>query len=252
MRSRGVRSGFTLMEVLIAVAIFSMLLVVLYQSYVGVTRIVARCQTGFAPIREGLKVQKVLRRILASASASRQRNAKATFSGDDRRLSFTTLNRQGVEPDHPCPIAYVRIEHDSEDGLAVVSHPTYFLTDKVDPAKGQRLQFPLIRSLKLQYWDTNGWIRDWEATKKGSLPARVRVELKAEGEGSGPIAFAFDVALPIQSDLPITGGVPFGQGPLPGPGQPGVPGQGGLPAPGPVPAPYPAPTGPNPGRSGGG
>ena len=230
-------SGFTLLEVLLATTLLSILLWVLYDAYVSSSRIVARCQRGFAPVREGLKVQRILSRTLSSASAAKQRNTKAIFTGEESRLALTTLNRQGYDPDRPSRLAYVRLSHDADEGLKILTHPTYFLTDKEDATKGTTVRFAMVRKLRFRYWDGSDWIREWEATKKGKLPTRVKVEITLEGEDSGPIPWSFDAMLPIQSDVPITGGpAPVMPGRPGAPGMPGVPGMGGGPA-----QPFPGP-----------
>jgi len=198
--------GFTLLEVLLAIVLMSLFLVVLYDSYSGASRIVARCQTGYAPIRSGMMAQKILSRVLASASATKQPNTKAVFTGDESRLEFTTLNRQSVDVEHPWTLAFVRIAHDRDEGLSILTHPTYFLLDKDDPSKGIRRSFPMVKKLRILYWDDSDWVREWEATKKGRLPSRVRIELVLQGEGSPPQQWNFETSLPIQADLPIAGG----------------------------------------------
>lgn len=235
------RGGFTLIEVLIALLLFTLLMTVTYGTYGFAARTIARCQEGYAPFREAIKVQKVLARVLASASATKQKNPKAVFEGEERRLSFTTLNRQGFDPEHPWPLAYVRIAHDRDDGLSIVSHATWFLHDKDDATKGSTLRFPSVRSLKLEYLDGKDWVREWDASKKGKLPGRVKIELKMDGPGVSTVPWVFQVPLVIQSELPIVGGVAGGAGLVPGavPGlTPGI--QPGLaPAPGaPVSGPF--------------
>ena len=89
------RRAFTLLEMLFSVALFALLVSLVDGSYVYCARTITRCQEGYAPFRDGLRLQKLITRMLASASTSKQRNAKATFQGDEARLGFTTLNRQG-------------------------------------------------------------------------------------------------------------------------------------------------------------
>jgi prepilin-type N-terminal cleavage/methylation domain-containing protein len=230
-RHRPVRRGFTLLELLLALGLFTLFAGVLYGSYLSASRTIARCQVGYEPFRETMMVRTVVSRMLASASASRQKNPKATFAGDEARLSFTSLNRQGYDPGWPCPIAFVRIAHDRDEGLSVETHPTYFLDDRQQESTWRRRFFRRVRSLKIRYADATGdWLREWEATKKGKLPARVKLEMELAGEASSsPLPFAFEVALPIQSDLPITG-VPVvpAAGAAPAGGAPGYY-QGGFP-----------------------
>jgi hypothetical protein len=168
----------------------------------------------------------VLRRVLASASSSRQKNIKAIFNGEESRLVFTTLNRQGLSAEQPCPVAYVRITQDSTDGLTVLYHPTYFLLDKDDPANGQRVKFPTVTALKMEYAEKNDWVRDWDATKKGKLPTRVKIKLTLQGQGTAPLDWQMVIPVPIQSDVPITAAPPpSAPPPAGGPGQaPGGPG----------------------------
>lgn len=214
MRARG---AFTLLEMLFATALFALLVSLIYGSYIYCVRTISRCQTGYGPFRDAIRLQKLITRMLASASAVKQRNAKATFEGDEGRLSFTTLNRQGYDPDHPWPLAYVKITTDRDSGMTVIAHPTWFLLDKDDADNGLKQAFPTAREVKIEYLDDKDLVHEWDASKKGKLPRGVHFELKLSGEGAGDLAWSFDVPLPVQPDLPIASGVAAGI-----PGQPGV------------------------------
>lgn len=211
------RRGVTLLEMLLAVLLFTLLLSLVYGSYVYAARTITRCQEGYAPFRDGLRLQKMVSRMLASASGAKQRNAKATFEGDETRISFTTLNRQGYDPEHPWPLAYVRVTGVRDEGLTILTHPTWFLSDKEDASSGEKTQFPTVRSVKFEYLDGKDWVREWDAAKKGKLPRAVRLELKLGGEKTAELAWLFQVSLPVQPDLPIVGAPGLaGAGPLPG------------------------------------
>lgn len=212
-----------------ATALLTLLLGVVYGAYTQSARSVSRCQEGFAPVREGLKVQRVLDRILAAASASRQPNSKAIFTGDDRRLKFTTFNRQG-RSGAGCPLGYVEISHERANGLIIVTHPTKFLYDRLEKDPEDRLEFPGVSSLEFKYWDDTDWIREWEATKKGKLPTRVRVLLRlAAAPGGQPLKWIVEVPVPTVSELPLTSGAPPGPGlGVPNPFGSPPPGQGGF------------------------
>jgi prepilin-type N-terminal cleavage/methylation domain-containing protein len=230
------RRAFTLLEMLFATILFCLLVSLVYGSYIYCARTITRCQEGYAPFRDGLRLQKLISRMLASASSAKQRNVKATFEGDETRLSFTTLNRQGFDPEHPWPLAYVKISGDRESGLSVLTHPTWFLLDKDKPENGQTTTFPTAKGLKVEYQDGRDWIHEWDVAKKGKLPRAVRFEVKLS-EGASELTWSFEVPLVVQPDLPIVG--------IPGaPGQ-AVPGQPGF-APGTLPPPANAPLVPPP------
>lgn len=219
---RAGRRGITLLEMLFATGLFAVMMSLVYGSYVYCARTIQRCQDGYEPFRDGIKLQMLLSRMLASASPAKQRNAKATFEGDESRISFTTLNRQGFDPEHPWPLAYVRITGVRDEGLTIVSHPTWFLSDKEDAETGVKLSFPTVSSVKFEYQDGRDWVREWDASKKGKLPRSVRLGLKLKGPKTPELSWVIQVPLNAQSELPIVGGVaggPNGAGPLPG--QPG-------------------------------
>lgn len=215
------RRGITLVEMLLAMVLFSVLMSLVYGSYVYAARTIARCQDGYEPFRDSLKLQKILTRVLASASASKQRNNKATFEGDETRISFTSLNRQGFDPEHPWPLAYVRVTAVRDEGLTILSHPTWWLSDKESAETGAKWTFPTVREVKFEYQDGRDWLREWDAGKKGKLPRGVRMAIKLARPNEPEISMLVQVPLYAQPELPIVGGVPGlpGAGPLPG--QPG-------------------------------
>lgn len=217
------KSGVTLVEMLLAMLLFSVLMSLVYGSYVYSARTIARCQDGYEPYRDSLKLQKILTRVLASASGAKQRNAKATFEGDETRISFTSLNRQGFDPEHPWPLAYVRVTGVRDEGLTILSHPTWWLSDKEDVESGTKWTFPTVREVKFEYQDGRDWLREWDAAKKGKLPRGVRMALKLQGPKSPELSLSIQVPLHAQPDLPIVGGVAGNPqaGGAPLPGQPG-------------------------------
>ena len=213
------RRGVTLIEMLLAVLLFSLLMTLVYGSYVYAARTISRCQDGYEPFRDGIKLQKVLSRLLASASAAKQKNTKATFEGDETRISFTTLNRQGFDPEHPWPLAYVRVTGVKDEGLTILTHPTWFLSDKEDASTGAKLTFPTVTEVRFEYRDGRDWVREWDATKKGKLPGGVRASIKLAGPKTAALSMLVQVPLYAQPDLPIVGAAIVGGQPLPG--QPG-------------------------------
>ena len=218
---------------LFAVALFALLMSLIYGSYIYSARTITRCQNGYEPFRDGLRLQKLLSRMIGSASGSKQRNAKATFDGDESKLSFTTLNRQGYDPEHAWPIAFCRVTVD-DDGMTVITHPTWWLLDKGDPSEGTKQVFSSVKSVKFEYLDGKDWVREWDAGKKGKLPRGVKLELKLGGDKQAELGWTFQVALPARADLPIVGaagvpGFPGGPGGPGGIGGPGVGGTGGAP-----------------------
>jgi general secretion pathway protein J len=178
------KRGFTLLEVVIALAIVAALLAV---AFGGLRVALAAWRQGEdrAEVHQHVRtLMTVLSRSIAAAhpyriSAGDAPEPVVQFDGQPDRLSFVTL---AAPFPLAAPIAFtaVRLEVDGGDepGLVVRERalPNRDLFTKAEPV----LRDPAVTALSFRYLRPDGdWEDRWDGAEEEGLPAAVQVSLKA-------------------------------------------------------------------------
>lgn len=201
--------AFTLIEIMVAIAIFSIVIAAIYSTW---TLILRASQTGQHAAAQAQRQRIALRTIEDSLTCiqSFQASMKYYFfviqNGDQPELSFTARlpdifprNRKFVNPDLGLDFSLRRliftVEPGADGGKDLVLRQYPVLMD-MDP---DELQTPLVlardvKNLTIECWDpkTMDWVDEWDTTN--SIPAMVRINLALGGNaGSSGAAPELDV-----------------------------------------------------------
>lgn len=192
------RSGFTLVELMLAVLLLALMMTVAYgvlvstvQGQERIEEILASSEIGPAilaqicedlegailPPKEG---EKEIEGFLALS-----RSAPA---GERDRIDFVTSRlaygsrREDEEPAFHSvnEVGYQLRDHPSESGVAVLYRREDYFVD-AEPLRGGRLieLYDRVTHFDLQFWNGERWQAEWSAVKeKGKLPKAVKVELR--------------------------------------------------------------------------
>lgn len=190
-------SGFTLLEVLIAVVLLGILSAALYGSYFGVMRARDRASSGMEARRELGATLDLLRREISAAPliVSGKTDKRLRFVVEDRDIfgaPASTLELTTVVPDS----GQIR----PESGIVVV---TYRISEKnkkrgltrqerelfsEDTTVSAYPQMEQITSFLVECYDGSKWVKSWDSAINGVLPKGVRVTVQVEEEGK-PLQF---------------------------------------------------------------
>ena len=189
-------SGFTLLEVLIAVVLLGILTAALYGSYFGVIRARDRASTGMESRRELGATLDLIRREISSA----------TYSGTDKRLHFvveyrdnfgtqsSTLELTTLAPpavgqerrESGIVIVTYRIAEKNKKRILIRQERDLFSEEKEIPAFPQ---METISSFLVECFDGSKWVKSWDTSINRALPQNVRVTVTFEEEGK-PVEFS--------------------------------------------------------------
>lgn len=187
--------GFTLLEILIAVALLGILSAALYGSYFTVLRARDRAADGMEARRELGATLDLLRREVASARFNRS-DARLRFVVEDRdnfgkpasRMEFTTLappSNQGAPESGVMAVSYQMTEKDRRSILTRKEQDLFFQSATVTA-------YPQMESLSaflVECYDGSKWVRSWDTALNGTLPKSVRITLRQEEDGT-PVEFS--------------------------------------------------------------
>lgn len=188
-------SGFTLLEILIAVALLGILSAALYGSYFGVLFARERASSGMESRRELGSTLDLIRREISSA----------VYNRTDKRLRFVVEDRDifGVPSSslELSTLAPPPVEGRNESGIIVT---TYRLVEKEkkrsltrqekDIVSEEKLvhaypQMEEIHSFLVECHDGSKWVKSWDTAINGGLPKNIRVTVQLMEDGM-PVQFS--------------------------------------------------------------
>lgn len=242
------RAGFTLIEIMMAMAIFGLVMAAIYSTWMLIIR----------GSRVGLEVAKqVQRERVAIHTIEQALNAARSFQGDLQHYGFYGLNdnggvltfvarlpksfpRSGRFGDFDVRRVAFSVEDGTDNQRNLVLRQAPVLTD----FDQDEMDHPLVlaknvKELALEFWDArlNDWVDTWQDNQTNSLPKMVKVTLRmntpnqrsgtAESEEIMRIVALPSIAVPVAWQRPGPGGP--GTPPVPGPGTPLQPVQPGQP-----------------------
>jgi type II secretion system protein J len=190
------KRGFTLLEMLFAMALMSMLAASLFASMSLAFRGRRTTERVLAPARRATTAMRMLQSDLESAVGANGLLA-GEFLGEDEEmggepasiLTFHALTRDQAYGEPPSAILQLEIalaEDEETDEMLLVRRTTRNL---LAPETADAVQETLcrgVRSLDFAYYDGTSWLDSWDSTVQGDvLPLAVEVTLALDTEGDG-------------------------------------------------------------------
>jgi len=186
-------SGFTLIEVMIALTLLVILTSALYGTYFSVTK--AR-EKGGARVEERREISTTLGRLQQEISSAlfltgntmTQANQKLHFVVEDRDsfgkptslLQLTTVTPPRIDPAPASDVAVVRYAVREKDGVLSLMRESKDVYLDIKP-----LRYPVmdvIEGFQVECYDGAKWVKTWDTALPGSrLPDKVRVTITVKG-----------------------------------------------------------------------
>ncbi|MBI4866286.1 MAG: prepilin-type N-terminal cleavage/methylation domain-containing protein [Candidatus Wallbacteria bacterium] len=200
---RDARRGFTILELLIASALLSVLLVTTWACYATASRSMARVMGRFDVFMRIIFLRRSFITAVQGITPYEQTNRKANFKGEGRKLSFTTLSAPftipSTEKAPASQVTWVEFAQTSRDEHYILAHPYYFLTDSSPKEKGVQELLPAVKKWEFDYHDGSTWNSAWDFSLKKSLPRLVRVKYTVGGD-NGDVDDTVTVAIRVTAD----------------------------------------------------
>lgn len=204
------KRGFTLIEILVALTVLVTVVTVVYSSFGAGVR-AYRAQEARNYFRQNARqAWRGLSRDLRCSFALSASDGP-TFTGQDQkdgerehsRLQFITCLPATASTAGGLARVEYYVDTDPatpEQGLVRVDYGFPFA--RADTARERRVQIaPLVRSLKLEYFDGTSWEGEWGARryadKKQVLPLSVRVTVGIAENETGTTAEIFSTVVPV-------------------------------------------------------
>lgn len=182
-------SGFTLLEVLIAVVLLGILSAALYGSYFSVIRARDRASSGMESRRELGTTLDLIRREVSSALYNNT-DTRLHFVVEDRdnfgvpssTLELTTLTRSSGQTRSESGVVVVSYKMVQKNNKRILVRQERDLFSE-ETATPEYPQMEHIRSFLVECYDGSKWVKSWDTGMNFRLPGSVRVTVEIEEEG---------------------------------------------------------------------
>ena len=200
------RRGFTLLEILVALAILGVVVSAVYASFFSVSASAERLASAEETLQTGRALLEMLSRELRGLTYWQDPTTQEGFGLEghpgaeaDRRLDSIRLLTRNYIPSDADPAAGAMAEIgyffdvDAASGTARLIRSEDPAVD-LDFETGGRL-LPLtdrIETFRVTYYDPKdqGWRDDWDAAARRGLPSWIRVEITLRDPSGGPVRLA--------------------------------------------------------------
>lgn len=218
--------GITLLEILVAIGILSLVASLVYgafdgmsKSRQGIERVADRYHQGRSAVaRMSREVQSAfisLHQPLDPNFSTRKTAFIASHGSYADRLDFTSFSHQrisaGAHESDQNELSYFGSPDPRSSAIDLVRREAKYID--IDPQHGGVIQVLAenIKSFKLSYLDgiTGDWKTDWDstqATESLRLPQQVRIELILNGSQGEPLTFVSKA--PVMMQAPLNFGLP--------------------------------------------
>jgi general secretion pathway protein J len=202
------RSGFTLIEMTIAITLLSLMVLMLYGSFYLGERAMAKAQARSDQSQSLRTFEELLAAYIHSAHPYRPttRDPAVHFIGDDKSVEFVSSLSNGLGGRG---MAKVRIAADlggrGGSTLVLEEEMPVRVSDKEFGSSGgggYRNSIVLaegLRSFRIEYLDPQSedehWAEEWDGRQRRSLPRAVRLSFR--GERGGEVRWVFPVMIGV-------------------------------------------------------
>ena len=191
--------GFTLVEILVALSILTIVLGVAYATYAASTKSVSRCR---AHISAGREARALLGRMVREVRCTYMRAPETVETGgateilrEQRHPDFLGQDDSGNEeilqfltpagiggPDAPTAgLNWVAYRFDEPSGTLYRREAS--IVEAPESLADEKDWWPVaqdVQSVELRYFDGNDWRDAWDSNERGELPRAVRIVIVLE------------------------------------------------------------------------
>ena len=196
MNGRAVKSGFTLIEILVAMTIIVTIVSMLYGSYFAVSRSTEAYNNKMAESKNAQQVlQQIARQIrcVYAQTTFNKENEKSEnrtnyFSGNSDDLSgeilhLVTTNAISNDSLLPNGLFEVTYQFDKSRGLLYVNQERFTGTyEGTSTKRDWWLLARKIESVRLAFLDGKQWLQQWDFREQQQLPHAVKINLTFQNE----------------------------------------------------------------------
>ena len=194
--------GFTLIEVLVAITLLSLVLTAVYGVFTTLSTTQKRLQGDSEAYHQARIIFDRIGREIRTCYLDTGNDRSAFVSGEDSlgqpylEFSSTSALTSGDTPGGVTRVRYA-LETDLGETVGTLYRSAQPLFFSDDTAKRQRMS-NRIKTVSWRFYDGNEWQEDWDSTATRDLPQSVEMELTVHSSNDQDIELitAFDLTMP--------------------------------------------------------
>ena len=194
------KRGFTLLEALLAVALSSLLLLVVYTTYFSIIRSIEAASEEQDILETGRILIEVIKQDLRGIMVSKDASFIGKLieqEGEEpvSKLDFVTSSSMGSNPFGYSEVGYYLVKDEAGKRFLLRREAREV---KGDPTEGGVVYelSQMVESFKISFYDGSGWIDEWDSRSSGKLPSQVRISIKVTDEKGNSKEFSTDETIP--------------------------------------------------------
>ena len=196
MRSK--HEGFTLLEILLAIALSALLLVTVYSVYFSIARSIRATLETQELLETGRILLEMLKHDIRGISGSRfplvgtveEINGKPVTS-----LVFVTSTPASTNPFRWNKVGYTLIQ-DRQGQVIFVKKTAKKPSDNLDELGTVFEVSRLVNSFRVTFFDGTTWVDQWDSGSAGKLPKQVRISVELSDERKNVQTFTAEEGIP--------------------------------------------------------
>jgi type II secretion system protein J len=183
-RKTGMTGAFTLVEIVLAIALSALLLTIVYWTYFSINRSVDAATESQDALDTGRTLSELIKRdIRAIRPAPYSLVGKNTVIQNSSfgELEFVTNALSGTDPQRLRRVGYALILSDN-DKKTLVRRESTDLSDLLDKSPADYLPkiFEVsteITGFLVEFYDNGNWVQAWDSGVTGQMPTQIRVTI---------------------------------------------------------------------------
>lgn len=191
-------SGFTLIEVLLALALSALLLTTVYWTYFSINRSIDAATEGHEAMETGRSLIELLKRDIRGISAVKFPLVAANEEIQGQKagtIDFATTAHLGPEIHQISRVGYALIQ-DPDGKRILIRRQTRNLRDEVVDFEMISQLSEIVNSFSLDFYDGADWVDNWDSKAKGALPKQVRITLDISDRKGKTRTFTAEETIP--------------------------------------------------------
>lgn len=184
-RGAGENRAFTLVEVILAVALSALLLTIVYWTYFSINRSIEAATEGQDALDTGRTLSELIKKDIRAINPAQYAFVGKNQDVGDRpfgEMEFVTNALLETDPLRLRRVGYMMVRTDKGE-MILVRRESKDLTDPLDndPADNLPKAFEISRILTgfvVEFYNGTDWVQTWDSGVSNTLPKQVRVTME--------------------------------------------------------------------------
>jgi type II secretion system protein J len=194
--------GFTLLEIILATSLTSLLLLIVYTTYFSINRSIDAASEEQEVLQSGRVLLELIRQDLRGVYPAKNFQFLSEIADKEKdeseithTLDFVTTSSMGSNVFGRSVVGYYLITTDEEVKVFIRRESKEIKLDIKEGGVNFELS-RLVKQFRLSFYDGQEWVEEWDSKARGKLPVQVRIVLVLVNEKGNERTFTADEAIP--------------------------------------------------------